>query len=67
MKIKSFYIALEKAKSEIENIDFINTTPRVRTINQAKINKAYNILEELTNELIRENIRLKQRRNEIDR
>lgn len=65
MKIKIIYDSIQLAKKELLDVDFIGTNKRVN--NQKQVNKAFDILEELTNELIRENIRLKQRRNEIDR
>ena len=65
MKIKIIYDSIQLAKKELLDVDFIGTNKRVN--NQKRVNRAFDILEELTNELIRENIRLKQRRNEIDR
>lgn len=60
MKIKNIYDGIELAKKELLDVDFIGVNKKVN--NQKRVNRAFDILEELTNELIRESIRIKQRR-----
>lgn len=65
MKIKNIYNGIELAKKELLDVDFIGVNKKVN--NQKRVNRAFDILEELTNELIRESIRIKQRRAKNDR
>lgn len=44
--------------SKLENVDFIRIDQK--KFNQAKVNEAYKILDNLKDELIRENIKRKQ-------
>ena len=50
---------IKKAMYEIETVDFFQNDKRRE--NQKKLNKAYNILDKLNNELIREQIKNKQK------
>lgn len=65
MKIKNIYDGIQLAKKELLDVDFIGVNKKVN--NQKRVNRAFDILEELTNELIRESIRIKQRRIKNDR
>ena len=65
MTINHIYKIIVNTMIELENINLIDISKRKQ--NQAQLNRAYKILDDLKDELIRENIRLKQRRNEIDR
>jgi len=60
MTIKHIYNIINKTMKLIENIDFINLEKR--KYNQEQVNKAYDILDNFRDELIRENI--KQRRTQ---
>ena len=50
---------IKKAMYEIETVDFFQNDKRRG--NQRKLNKAYNILDKLNDELIREQIKNKQK------
>lgn len=53
---------IEKVMCELQDINCIDYTEKER--NQAKINKAYDILDSFRDELIREQIKAKQEREE---
>ena len=59
MTIKHIYNIINKIMRRLENIDFISLEKR--KYNQEQINEAYNILDNFRDELIRENIKNKQR------
>ena len=65
MKINHIYKIIVNTMIELENINLIDISKRKQ--NQAQLNRAYKILDDLKDELIRENIKLKQRRAKIDR
>lgn len=58
MTINHVYNQVERVMKELENIDM--TRIEKRKYNQAQINKAYNILDNFRDELIREDIKSKQ-------
>lgn len=58
MTINHIYNIIENAMSKLENVDFIRIDQK--KFNQAKVNEAYKILDNLKDELIRENIKRKQ-------
>lgn len=58
MTINHIYRIINKTMKLLEDIDFINLEKR--KYNQEQVNKAYKILDNFKDELIRENI--KQRR-----
>ena len=55
MTINHIYNIIIKTMEELENIDFINLEKR--KYNQEQVNKAYDILDNFKDELIRENIK----------
>ena len=59
MTINHIYNIIVKAMDNLQDIDFINLDKR--KYNQEQINKAYNVLDSFKNELIRENIKNKQK------
>lgn len=59
MKINHAYNITNEAMNIIENIDMMD--PSKRKYNQEKINKAYELLDHFRDELIRENIKNKQK------
>lgn len=59
MTIKHVQEIIKKAMYEIETVDFFNSEKR--RDNQKKLNKAYNILDKFNDELIREQIKNKQK------
>ena len=59
MTINHIYNIIVKAMDNLQDIDFINFDKR--KYNQEQINKAYNVLDSFKNELIRENIKNKQK------
>lgn len=59
MTINHIYNIINKTMKLLEEIDFISLDKR--KYNQEQVNKAYNILDNFKDELIRENI--KQRRH----
>lgn len=63
MTISHAYKRVSEAMSLIENLNFYEIDSRqVRILNQQKLNKAYKVLDNFRDELIRENIRNKQKR-----
>jgi len=61
MTIKNIYKIINKTMQLLENIDFINLEKR--KYNQEQVNKAYKVLDNFRDELIRENIKNKQGEN----
>lgn len=59
MTIKHVQDIIKKAMYEIKTVDFFNNEKRRE--NQKKLNKAYNILDKFNDELIREQIKNKQK------
>ena len=59
MTIKYVQEIIKKVMYEIETVDFFNNEKRRE--NQKKLNKAYNILDKFNDELIREQIKNKQK------
>lgn len=59
MTIKHIYNIINKAMKEIEDVDMMSLDRR--KYNQEQINKAYNLLDNFRDELIRENIKNKQK------
>lgn len=56
MKISYVYENIKKAMNYIENVDIFGATTRTeKKVNQEKINKAYNILNNIKNEIVIEN------------
>lgn len=64
MTIKHVQDIIKKAMYEIETVDFFNNEKR--RDNQKKLNKAYNILDKFNDELIREQIKNKQKEDTND-
>jgi len=62
MTINHIYNIIVKAMDNLQDIDFINLDKR--KYNQEQINKAYNVLDSFKDELIRENIKNKQKRTQ---
>lgn len=60
MKIKHIYEIIDSAMKELDDIDIFTNDLSRRTISQYKINRAYKLLDSLKDELIRENIKLKE-------
>ena len=60
MTIKHVQETIKKAMYEIETVDFFNNEKRRE--NQKKLNKAYNILDNFNDELVREIIKNKQKK-----
>lgn len=60
MKIKHIYEIITNAMNELNDIDIFTNNLSRRTISQYKINRAYKLLDSLKDELIRENIKLKE-------
>lgn len=58
MTINHIYNIVIDTMKELENINLLDITKRKQ--NQAQLNKAYKILDDLKDELIRENIKNKQ-------
>lgn len=58
MKIKHIYEIIDNAMKELEDIDIFTNDLSRRTISQYKINRAYKLLDNFKNELIRENIKI---------
>lgn len=59
MTINHIYNIVIDIMNKLENIDFISLDKR--KYNQEQINKAYNVLDSFKDELIRENIKNKQK------
>ena len=62
MTINHIYNIVIDTMNKLEDIDFINLDKR--KYNQEQINKAYNVLDSFKDELIRENIKNKQKRTQ---
>lgn len=60
MKIRHIYEIIDNAMKELNDIDIFTNDLSRRTISQYKINRAYKLLDSLKDELIRENIKLKE-------
>ena len=58
MKIKHIYEIIDSAMKELDDIDIFTNDLSRRTIAQSKINRAYKLLDNLKDELIRENIKM---------
>ena len=58
MKIKHIYEIIDSAMKELDDIDIFSYNLSRRTIAQSKINRAYKLLDNLKDELIRENIKM---------
>ena len=62
MTISHAYKKVSEAMSLIENLNFYEIESRqVRILSQQKLNKTYRVLDNFRDELIRENIRNKQK------
>ena len=59
MTINHVYNIINKVMKSIENIDMMSLDKR--KYNQEQINKTYNVLDNFRDELIRENIKNKQK------
>lgn len=59
MTINHIYNVVVNTMNKLENIDFISLDKR--KYNQQQLNEAYRILDNLKDELIRENIKNKQK------
>lgn len=62
MTINHIYNIIVKAMDNLQDIDFINLDKR--KYNQQQLNEAYKILDSFKDELIRENIKNKQKRTQ---
>lgn len=62
MTINHIYNIIVKAMDNLQDIDFINLDKR--KYNQQQLNEAYKILDNFKDELIRENIKNKQKRTQ---
>lgn len=60
MKIRHIYEIIDNAMKELDDIDIFTNDLSRRTISQYKINRAYKLLDSLKDELIRENIKLRE-------
>lgn len=58
MKIRHIYEIIDSAMKELDDIDIFTYNLSRRTIAQSKINRAYKLLDNLKDELIRENIKM---------
>ena len=58
MKIRHIYEIIDSAMKELDDIDIFTYDISRRTIAQSKINRAYKLLDNLKDELIRENIKM---------
>lgn len=66
MTINHAYKEISKAMSLIENLNLYESNSRTRRmLNQQQLNKAYRVLDNFRDELIRENIKNKQKNNRI--
>ena len=59
MTINHVYKKIKKVMTILENVDMMSLDKR--KYNQEQINKAYNVLDNFKDELIRENIKNKQK------
>ena len=62
MTINHIYNIIVKAMDNLQDIDFINLDKR--KYNQQQLNETYKILDNFKDELIRENIKNKQKRTQ---
>ena len=63
MTLSRVYKKVSEAMSLIENLNLYEIESRqVRIVNQQKLNKAYRVLDNFRDELIRESIKNKQKR-----
>lgn len=62
MKIKDVLYRINKILRFLDSVDFINSSAVVRKSNQTKVNLAYEEINKLKDEVIRENIRLNQKK-----
>ena len=62
IKLRHVFNIVNRVMEELETIDFINRDKYAARLNQKKVNEAYKILDNFRDELIRENIKNKQRR-----
>ena len=60
MKIRHIYEIIDNAMKELNDIDIFTNNLSRRTISQYKINRVYKLLDSLKDELIRENIKLRE-------
>ena len=60
MKIRDIYEIIDNAMKELDDIDIFTNNLSRRTISQYKINRVYKLLDSLKDELIRENIKLRE-------
>ena len=67
MTISYVYTKVNTAMKLLETINLSATNKSIKTKNQKDINKAYDILDSLKDELIREHIKAKQNLNKIDK
>ena len=58
MKIRHIYEIIDNTMKELDDIDIFTYDLSRRTIAQSKINRAYKLLDNLKDELIRENIKM---------
>lgn len=59
MTINHIYKIINQVMNLLEDVDFISLDKR--KYNQEQINKAYNVLDSFKDEIIRENIKMKQK------
>ena len=59
MKISHIYKIINQVMNLLEDVDLISLDKR--KYNQEQINKAYNVLDSFKDEIIRENIKMKQK------
>ena len=61
MKIKHIYEIISNAMNELDNVDCVNNISlKERILNQKRVHKAYKLLDTFKDELIRENVKLKE-------
>lgn len=60
MRIRHIYEIIDSAMKELDDIDIFTYNLSRRNIAQSKINRAYKLLDNLKDELIRENIKMKE-------
>lgn len=60
MKLSYVYKKVDNSMNLLADIDFLSYDRHVKVANQKKLNKAYSILSEIKDELIREYIKNKQ-------
>lgn len=63
MTINHVYKIINKVMKLIDNVDMMNLNKQKREYNQKQLNETYKILDNFKDELIRENIKNKQRRS----